>query len=209
VKADTSVSGRGVVRCADESALRRVLSRISPTVPFQLQEEVRNAVAFINVQYRVHKGVLKRGVVTEQLLDGYAHKGNRYPSAYTPWKHTDPLARYMYQEGIEDVFAFDLAIDAEGGHWILECNPRYNGSSYPSAIAQKLCIPSWSAHSFETRFLALDDVRLGVLEYDPSTKSGAVLVNWGAVQQGMLGVLIAGTTTQQEELAHRLRGMLT
>ncbi len=209
VKADTSVSGRGVVRCKDRAALTHVLSRISPMVPFQIQEEVRNVVAFINVQYRVRNGMLTRSMVTEQLLDGNTHKGNQYPTTFVPWKYTDPLAKYMHVRGMEDVFAFDLAIDTEGAYRMLECNPRYNGSSYPSAVAHKLGIHSWSAYSFETRFRSLGDIELGALEYDCAKKSGVVLVNWGAVQQGVLGVLLAGTPCQQHELALKLRDMLS
>lgn len=209
IKADVSVSGRGVVRCATMQALEHVLSRISPDVPFQLQEEVRDVTAFLNVQYRIEDEVLRRSLTTVQILEGNAHKGNLYPSTCpSPWIYTDPLAEYMQARGMEDVFAFDLAVDVRGAFFVLECNPRYNGSTYPSAVAKKLRIPSWRAQNFETRFRSLGDIRLGSRIYDPETKRGVVFVNWGAVQQGVVGMLLAGTKEEQAGLATALHDIL-
>lgn len=207
LKADVSVSGRGVVRCNDRQDLVDRLVHIDRMVPFQLQEEV-DAVDFLNVQYEVTGDRCERLLVTEQILNGNAHSGNRYPTEHVPWDYTDPLAAYMHECGMRDVFAFDLAVDRQGGYALLECNPRYNGATYPTMVARKLGIGEWSAVSVHTRARALSEVDLGSVEYDPETGCGVVLVNWGAVQQGTLGVLFAGPVSVQKMAMSRLTDLL-
>ncbi len=48
----------------------------------------------------------------------------------------------------------------------VECNPRFNGASYPTVIAQKLDIPEWSAMTFKTRYRKLSDLDIRDIEFD-------------------------------------------
>lgn len=207
LKADTSVSGRGVIRCESCKQLIFSLSWIEDSVPVQLQEEI-SAQAFINVQYTAHNGVLERSLVTAQLLDGFSHSGNVYPTPYDPWGITDPLAQYMFERGMRGVFAFDVVVDHKGRMYLLECNPRYNGASYPSAIAQKLGITHWRAKTFTTRLRTLQGFDLGEQEYSHTTRQGVVVVNWGPVLQGKLGLLLAGNPQTQELIEKKLLKVL-
>ncbi|MDX1812666.1 MAG: ATP-grasp domain-containing protein, partial [Gammaproteobacteria bacterium] len=114
LKAAVSVSGVGIYRCASEAELLKALATFDESVPLQIQEEVQ-ALSFLNVQYRVtHKGV-ERFAATDQLLDGFAHKGNSHPTQYPCWELTDPYAEYLYANGMQGVFAFDVAVSNKDG----------------------------------------------------------------------------------------------
>ena len=90
----------------------------------------------------------------------------------------------------------------------IECNPRFNGASYPSGIACRLHVPQWVSKDFTTRHRDLSDLELGGLEFDTATDTGIVLVNWGTICVGKIGVLIAGPPKVQEQLENDLRARL-
>ena len=81
LKAAVSVSGVGIYRCANREGLRDAMKNFKRGVPVQLQEEI-NTDVFLNLQYRVVDNQLVRMAVTEQVLDGCAHQGNRFPSSH-------------------------------------------------------------------------------------------------------------------------------
>ncbi|MGB5179908.1 MAG: ATP-grasp domain-containing protein [Gammaproteobacteria bacterium] len=206
LKAAISVSGVGIYRCANREALRDAMKKFSRTMPVQLQEEIRSGV-FLNMQYRVVDDRLVRLAVSEQILDGCAHQGNRFPSSHEPWESIEPMALWLKERGIKGIFAFDLAVVAtpEGTRYpAVECNPRFNGASYPTVIAQKLDIPEWSAMTFKTRYRTLSDLDIRDIEFDMKTGEGIVIVNWGTILTGKLVVLLAGSREHQEALRNEL-----
>jgi hypothetical protein len=145
---------------------------------------------------------------TEQVLDGFAHQGNRYPASYEPWELVDPMAYWLTERGMKGVFAFDVAVvETPNGVSFpaIECNPRYNGASYPTVIAQKLDIPEWTAKTFSTRFRTLKDIDLEGIEFNATTGEGAIIVNWGTVLVGKLMILMAGSPEYQEVLEAELK----
>jgi len=154
---------------------------------------------------------LSRFVATEQVLEGPAHQGNRYPARAEPWDCVEPMARWLYEQGMQGVFAFDVAViekDDRADYLAIECNPRFNGASYPTAVAKKLGIGHWLARSFKTERRTLADIDLAGLEYDPATGRGIVLVNWGPVLVGKLLILLAGPPEAQDRLARELHARL-
>jgi len=211
LKAAISVSGVGIYRCADAAELREAMTRFEPGIPVQIQAEVATS-QFLNLQYESTGGGLHRLAATEQVLDGFVHQGNRHPSAHAPWDIVEPMARWLHDEGMRGVFAFDVAVvEAPGGgtaYLAIECNPRYNGASYPTAIANKLGITHWLARTFPTRHRALADLDLSGIEYDPGIGEGIVLVNWGPILVGKVLVLLAGRPEVQEALTTALRDRL-
>lgn len=210
VKAAVSVSGVGIFRCQDEGEMFAALNTFDNDVPIQIQEEV-NALTFLNVQYRVTDKGVERFASTEQLLDGFAHKGNKHPSRIDSWHITDPYAQYLYKRGIKGVFAFDVAIiDNEGkiDFRLIECNPRFNGASYPTWIAKKLAINTWTAEAFSTDKRSLADLDLSGISFNSATKSGVVLVNWGPILEGKISVLLAGDEQRQTQLHEELLSRL-
>jgi len=45
-------------------------------------------------------------------------------------------------------------------------------------------------------------------EYNPSTESGIIIFNWGCIDYGKLGILIAGTLDEQNEIEKMLNQIL-
>jgi hypothetical protein len=200
----------GIYRCGDAGELAEALTRFDADVPVQIQEEVI-AESFLNLQYRVDNGHLFRLAATEQILDGFTHQGNRHPASHEPWESVQPMAEWMAQRGMQGIFAFDVAVaqtDRGLRFPAIECNPRFNGASYPTLIAAKMDIPEWYAVTFSTRHRNLADIDLSGLEYEHQSGQGVIIVNWGTVLAGKLMVLIAGSENYQEmvrrELAARL-----
>jgi hypothetical protein len=207
LKAAISVSGVGIYRCANREELRDAIRNFSCDVPVQLQEEIRTDV-FLNMQYRVIDDRLVRLAASEQILDGCAHQGNRFPSRHEPWEAIEPMAFWLRERGMKGIFAFDVAaLETPDGirYAAIECNPRFNGASYPTVIAQKLDIPEWSALTFETRHRKLSELDFSDLEFDMKTGEGLVIVNWGTILKGKLVLLMAGSTEYQEALAKEIQ----
>ncbi|MGB5677405.1 MAG: ATP-grasp domain-containing protein [Gammaproteobacteria bacterium] len=210
IKAAVSVSGVGIYRCANREELRDAIEKFDRDVPVQVQEEVKTNT-FLNLQYRVIDDRLLRLAATEQILEGCAHQGNRFPSNHEPWDTVEPMAQWLKDRGIKGIFAFDVAVmeTPQGVRFpAIECNPRFNGASYPTVIAQKLDIPEWTARTFKTRHRKLSDIDLSDIEFDMRKGEGVVIVNWGTLLEGKLVLLLAGSEEYQEallgELKHRL-----
>lgn len=210
VKAAVSVSGVGIYRVEDQEQLETALASFEPGTPVQIQEEVETQ-KFLNLQYQVIGKDLIRLQASEQILDGCAHQGNRVPTDHQPWSVVEPMANWLKDQGMKGVFAFDVAVvkTPEGYRYpAIECNPRYNGASYPTLIAHKLGIREWTATTFHTPHRALYPIDLGGLEYDARTGEGAIIVNWGTVLAGKLVILMAGSPEYQEALTQELRAVL-
>ena len=119
----------------------------------------------------------------------------------------EPMAIRLWERGMRDVFAFDVGVvDTPAGvrYRPIECNPRFNGASYPTGVAKKLGAEEWLALNCSTSVRHLKDLDLRGLEFNPKIKKGIALVNWGSILAGKLGVLIAGTRAEQETLRHEL-----
>ena len=210
IKAAVSVSGVGIYRCEDAAALKKAMSCFADDVPVQLQEELVTGT-FLNLQYLVTDDMAIRLAASEQLLEGPAHQGNRMPVSIEPWAAVDVMADWLVERGMKGVFAFDVAVlESETGIRcpVIECNPRFNGASYPTLIAQKLGITSWSAVNMQTRHRTLADIDLGDIEYDDRTGEGAIIVNWGTVLAGKLMILMAGSRDYQDALQVELEARL-
>lgn len=210
LKPAVSVDGVGIYRCANQEEFTEALTNLDDTTPVQLQQEVV-ADKFLNLQYKVEAETVKPLAATEQILDGFAHQGNRYPTAYQPWELIEPMAQWMQQQGMKDIFAFDVAAveqDNQTDYFAIECNPRFNGASYPTGIAQKLQIKSWSSNNFVTKVRSLDLLNLGDLEYNPATGEGVIIYNWGTILVGKIGVLLVGSIEKQNQIKQLLQQRL-
>ena len=210
LKAAISVSGVGIYRCATPAELEHAITLFDPTVPVQVQEEVKTDI-FLNMQYRVNEHHLEQLAVTEQILDGFVHQGNRYPACCAPWHSVQPMAQWLFSHGMKGIFAFDVAVvqDKQGTRYMpIECNPRYNGASYPSLIAEKLVADHWLARTFTTDKRHLKDIDLTGIEYNPVMGNGIVIVNWGPVLVGKILCMLVGTPEIQQRLAMELQNRL-
>lgn len=210
LKAAVSVSGVGIYRCENQAELLQAVATFDPATPVQIQEEVQTDT-FLNLQYEVIGRDLIRLQSSQQILDGPAHQGNSAPAEYEPWDEVEPMAVWLHEHGMQGVFAFDVAVvDGPDGPRFpaIECNPRFNGASYPTAIAHKLHIPEWTATTLHTSHRDLASIDLSDLEYDPRTGEGAILVNWGTVLVGKLVILMAGSREYREALQVELQARL-
>ncbi|MES9835889.1 MAG: ATP-grasp domain-containing protein [Candidatus Thiodiazotropha sp.] len=210
LKAAVSVSGVGIYRCEDRSALLRAMARFDADVPVQLQQEVKTEI-FLNLQYRVTDGMCRRLLATEQILEGTAHQGNFHPTPYEPWDIVEPMAAWMAEKGFKDILAFDVAVlQTETGtdYLAIECNPRYNGASYPTLIAMKCGIEEWESANFSTRHRALKDLDLQGIEFDPASGEGVIIVNWGPILVGKIMLMIAGSSMARQRIKLELQQRL-
>lgn len=210
LKAAVSVSGVGIYRCSNEKELLTNMKTFSPDTPVQIQEEVF-AESFLNMQYKVVGEEVLRLAASEQILDGFVHQGNRVPASHQPWETVDLMAQWLANSGMKGIFAFDVAVVKTDNGWrfpAIECNPRYNGASYPTIIANKLNIPEWTARTFSSKYRTLSEIDLTDIEYDNKTQEGAVLVNWGIIKEGKLVILLAGSLEYQQVLELELKARL-
>ncbi|WP_026101206.1 ATP-grasp domain-containing protein [Synechococcus sp. PCC 7336] len=210
LKPAISVDGMGIVRCGDRQALAKALTNVSAEVPLQLQEEVE-AKTFLNLQYRATPHGPERVAITEQILAGYNHLGNRYPTVYDAWDLVEPMAAWIVDRGMKEIFAFDVSveeIDGQPRYLAIECNPRYNGASYPTGIALKLNLKHWAHETFNTPHRSLRDLDFSGLEFEEPGHTGIILVNWGSILAGKLGVLLVGPPDKQLELREKVKARL-
>jgi hypothetical protein len=206
LKRDVSANGIGVWRCSNPGEVL-ALTAVHEG-PFQLQEEVE-AVVFLNVQYEVVTGTACHLATTEQILCGFQYQGNKHPAGYDVRRVTDKVAQWMADSGMKGVFAFDVAVDASGNPFVLECNPRWNGATYFTRVAQRLGVEFWTGRNCATRFRTLAGIDLGDCEYRPGKSSGAVIVNWGTILLNKLGILLIGDEQERMVLDRQLTAMLS
>jgi len=210
LKAAVSIAGIGIFRCGDAVELRAAIGRCEPRAPVQLQQEITSN-SFLNLQYQVTADGPERLAATEQILDGCVHQGNRFPVPHAPWECVEPMAEWLHREGMKGTFAFDVAVvpkSSSTDYLAIECNPRFNGASYPTAVAHKLGLESWLARVFPTRHRSLAFLQLTDIEYNPDRGEGVVLVNWGPILVGKVLCLIAGSEATQQRLIRELKRRL-
>ncbi|MES9992998.1 MAG: ATP-grasp domain-containing protein [Candidatus Thiodiazotropha sp.] len=210
LKAAVSVSGVGIYRCQDQAALRQAMTRFEAVVPVQLQQEVKTDI-FLNLQYQIIDGKCRRLLATEQILEGTAHQGNFHPTPYEPWEVVEPMAAWMAKKGFKDILAFDVAVlqgEKSPEYLAIECNPRYNGASYPTLIALKYGIDEWESANFSTRHRSLKQLDLRGIEFDPARGEGVIIVNWGPVLVGKIMFMIAGSSKVRQRIKLELQQRL-
>jgi len=206
LKAAISVSGVGIYRCENKAVFKDALTKFAEEVPVQIQEEVITDT-FLNLQYKVIGNEVVRFSASEQVLDGFVHQGNRVPACYEPWEGVDAMAYWLKDRGMKGIFAFDVGVvqtDRGLRFPAIECNPRFNGASYPTMMAYKLKIPEWSTISISTKYRSLSDIDISDIEFDKKTGEGVIIVNWGTVLTGKIMVLLAGSREYQDALTVEL-----
>lgn len=208
-KPSISVSGCGIKSCNDLRQLSKAVGNAPENFPFQIQEPI-DTESFLNLQYMPVRGKAVRFAATEEILNGYVHAGSRFPAKDPPWEMVDPLAELLVGKGLKGLFAFDVAVhDSPAQKFsLLECNPRFNGASYPALIAEKLEIQNWSSEILYTDYRSLEDFAFDDLEFNPSTGTGIILVNWGTILTGKLEIMFAGPVKRQIALKNQLRERL-
>lgn len=212
LKPAVALSGIGISRNSNKEELSKSLHKLPADIPVQVQQEV-HADRLLNIEYQVQDGRAKRLLVSEQIMEGYVYKGNRVPALSDGLDVLDEFAGIISAQGMQEIFAFDVVVSSTNGMeqiFVLECNPRYNGVSYPGMIAQRLGVSQWSAVTLKTPFRDLRCIDLVGIEYGPDTGTGVILVNWGAILHGELMVMLIGNPAEQDiqlgEIKRRISG---
>ena len=206
LKSSVPLAGKRIRRCETPSDLIQALAFFDEIMPLQIQEEIP-ADIYLNLQYEASDERLERRQVTEYITLEHIHRGIRFPARCEPWGSVEPMAEWLWREGLRGVFAFEVGVveEVDGLRFILlQCTPRYDNASYPSEIARRLQIPQWLAKEYSGNHDRLADIDLSGIEYDPGRRSGIILVNWGTIVIGRLGVLIAGSRIEQKRLEAEL-----
>lgn len=202
LKPATAMSGIGISRCASPNELRKEFSKFQPDIPLQIQNEI-NADRFLSFQYLVNDGHMERLLISEQIIDDNVYNGNRVPAYSEPWYVLDALAERVIAQGMQEIFAFDVAVANDAGaeqFYLLECNPRFTAASYPTIVAQKIHATQWSTATVQTVQHDLRVIDFADLAYDPVKRDGVILINWGTILHGKLMIMLVGTEERQEEL---------
>jgi len=210
LKSAISANGNGIFRCETLSQLEKALEELPENTAFQIQEELAGA-SFLNLQYFASRGRAGRVAATLQLVESHAHVGSVYPVDNPPWQVCDQLAQHLAKKGLKGIFAFDVAScgpPSEPRVLALECNPRFNGATYPTLVARKMGIDYWTCETFVTSARSLADLDLLEFEFDPSTREGIVLINWGPILSGRLGILLSSSREDHAGLKARLERSL-
>lgn len=221
ISTEYSFTGNGVFCVNNEAELTAKLELISTEVPFQIQEDLRKkgVIAFPNLQYWESGGKVKRLLLTNQVLSGNEHCGNCHDSDFSQlhakaWAVVDRLAQSLADKGLRWIFAFDLAICLDNGHftyYLVECNGRPNGSTYATAVASNLpgysCEFPWTAKTVAIN-KPLEQIDLGSLIYSSRTRSGIVPHIASTAKKGKIGVTFLGTHYVQRELENKLTAIL-
>lgn len=206
LKAARSSDGASIYRCSSGQELSAITRHAN--YGYQVQEEVEDVDAFLNVQYRSVGGEALYLATTEQILDGFSHAGNRHPSEHDPRDVVHQLANDIASEGVDDIFALDVAISPAGAH-VIECNARWNGSTYPSMVAQRLAAKEWVACSVGTTLAQAKDIELGDIAYNPTGSAGVVILNSGHMaMHGKVSVMFVGPEDAQLEQRVKLSKIL-
>lgn len=206
VKAARSSAGISIYRVADEPSLINALALMGKG--YQIQEEIRDIVTSISVQYRATDKGVKHVITTDQLVDGFSHFGNTYPSVHTARHITDSLAQGLQATGLRDIFGLDVAVTPTG-ILVIECNARWTDCTYQATVAKRLGARSWMACTLPTRFERPQDLKLNDLLYDQGTRSGVVVTNLGLqATHRKLTCLLIGNPEVRTELQTRLKERL-
>lgn len=189
-------------RCRDSMELRDAIKEYPADMAVQLQEVVL-AESILNLQYRVSGDQITHLASTENSTTGYTRRLCSVNASHQAWQVVEPMAYWLKNRGMKGVFSFDVALLQHGqntGHVALGCHPGFNQASYPGLIAQKLGINEWCIMEFSTRHHSLGELDIADIEYEKVTDEGVIIVNWGAINEGRLTLMLAGSPAYQEAL---------
>lgn len=197
VKAAVSGGGKEVWVCHNVDDFDVAVDKLNGR-RFQVQEFLPDA-SFYSVQYRSTEGepFVK---VTQQIIQGNSYAGTS--TKVSPegvrlvMDLVQPCLDYISSLGIK-IFGIDFAYTADGQVLFLECNPRYGASMYPAAVAQRLGHQDWEYRYLHPGLVDLSQVLPEGREYCPKKKAGAVIVDWGSILRGEVGILFLGLEEQR------------
>lgn len=197
--------GIGIVCCTTPEEVHKAIREHGAY--YQLQETLP-AVAWLTVQCVAAVGTAEHLATTEEVLEGYTHVGDVFPTLYDAWSVVAPLATHLAQCGVRDVLEFNVAVVPGAETHVLlpvSCRRGMSSTTYPTLLRHELGARAWSARTVHTTRRAFEGLDLTDIEYDRTRNCGMVLINWGTIAIGRLDVACYGTPEEQCDL-YRLLG---
>lgn len=205
-KPDLGFTGRGVTKVSSEVEMRSIMESVPGKMPFQIQAHLEQAVAFPNVTYFCHAGKAHRVMVTGQILAGKSgqdHIGNYFADNDEfdgVWAITDDVANAMAVNGMEFIIGLDVAkcVASDGSIYyvMIECNPRPNGSSFPTKLVKRLLgsqtASPWLAVTVPTSCRSFSDLQLDDLIFNG--REGLIVHEASRLNSGKLGITFLAPT---------------
>ncbi|MER5439007.1 carbamoylphosphate synthase large subunit [Streptomyces sp. NPDC002790] len=200
VKESLGVSGRGMIKVANDKAaarLLRLIGRRGADSPANLVVESWVAGAEdLNYQFVVGRsGVVRFETVKAAVLRNGVHQGHRFPAVLSE-AHTAELTeaaqligKQLYADGYTGMVGVDAMLSPYGTLYpCLEINARFNMSTYQSRITERLLAPGMHgiaatinlrpsrAHTFGEVADALGD-----LLFDGTGRTGVLVNNFATL----------------------------
>lgn len=200
--------GIGIVRCTTPEDVYEAIREHGTY--YQLQETLP-AAAWLTVQCVAAGGTAQHLATTEEILEGYTHVGDTFPTPYDAWSVVAPLATHLARCGVRDVLEFNVAVVPEAGTHVLlpvSCRRGMSSTTYPTLLCKEFGASAWSARTLYTRRRTFDGLDLTDVEYDHTRRCGIVLINWGIIGIGRLDVACYGTPEEQHNLYQLLEERL-
>ncbi|MDD2920337.1 Mur ligase family protein [Rhodoferax sp.] len=210
LKPSVSTSGLGIVKCEDHNSLCEAILSLRSKVAFQVQNEIK-ADCFCSYQFKKINEKAELFLISDQIIANNSHIGNRYPSAYENHNFLMNIAKYAVEEGIEEIFAFDVAVQhgkLGNEYFLIECNPRYTAASYPAIVAKKLNINCWMTLVININFDNFDRFDIKDLEFNKQSRHGVIIIGWGTIEYGRIMLMMIGTSEQQSVLVDQIKNRL-
>ena len=216
IKGAYSVGGSLVFSCKTFEEYQHVINAFDPLMPLQFQKAIIQPDGKpgipVNLFYYISDSGPRKIVATQQILDGYSHVGNIYPTVHQPWRVTNKIAADMFHKGMRGHVSFNLiALPKRKGkysYWIIECNPRWGASAHFKYLGDRLGVDSWCTTTVKTTKTDLNEISFKSFEFNPKTRQGAVVVNWGTIILGKLQVFLAGKPEEWSQLLQNLEEIL-
>ncbi len=217
----TSGAGAGVRACKTMDELVVAVKSFPPEDCFQVQAGKQNHDGTIGIPINALFKITDDGVeivdMSQQDLIECMHNGNFRPTEYESeelWLMVEPAAKLKHQQGFRGPCGFNF-IGIDNGNdciewWVIECNPRWSGSDYPTAIAKRLGVNAWSAKNYKTKAMLFSELNFQDMLFSGKTKQGIIVFNSGPVSAGFgkVGIMICGERAYRDEIDERLARIL-
>lgn len=218
-KLDRSASGLGMMAVSNERELghARVATQYRD---FLLQKKVRLALE-LGVQINLSEGLVPRiiAITGQHVGVNNDHMGNYHPyTARTQVKINEVALKHdlmrlcfvMHHAGMRGRVGVDVLVSPDGEYYLSEVNARRTGATPYIDAANRLGVSSWSSMSLPTTARCVTDLDLNTnkLIYRPGRDEGLLLINWGPICEGKVGVMFIGSPDKWERLEHEARSWL-
>ncbi|MFB6182277.1 MAG: hypothetical protein ABEJ24_05280 [Candidatus Magasanikbacteria bacterium] len=224
VRHPKKASGVGAQRVEDKSYFNskefdQFLEDFADGNPFLVEEFYDKGQEF-SVTWDIKKdGEPELQYWTRQYIDNCIHQGNLIsePQEVFPWDATETIndIKQATRSIVEQFphygrIGFDLKVSSSGDWKILECNCRYNGSSYPNFINQQVdsdrCVLMHNIHPDLETFQEVHQIfEQENLDYDPENQKGAFVANPFCLPEKCASVIVAEDPQEAELMLEQVK----